>query len=214
MVSSGGRKRGALLMAMLVMAAVAAGCGYTGTTTPPAGEAPAKPDNEATPSGRGGPSVLKFLDLWNGIWAQVADPRDWPLGQIRLSNQVGKPEVVQFIAIWEQRWPRAYVSGRARKDDGGIFQIELRWDGKLGFDDKDLAERRPFFESLIGVVDQSLTREDREALLRELRLGPGDLPALRQVGKHVVVKNAIEYLVELHGSSEGTSVRLRATIRR
>ncbi|MDI6824783.1 MAG: hypothetical protein QME93_01375 [Bacillota bacterium] len=157
--------------------------------------------------------MLKFLDLWNGIWAQVADPRDWPLGQIRLSNQVGKPEVVQFIAIWEQRRPRAYVSGRARKDDGAIFQIELTWDGKLGFDDKDLAERRPFFESLIGVVDQSLTREDREALLRELRLGPGDLPALREVGKHVVVKNGIEYLVELHGSSEGTSVRLQATIR-
>lgn len=155
-------------------------------------------------------------------WADVAG-NDQAIKQLEVLLGLGgpdpAPETFSFYGKWAQGPDplEVRVRGAARKDTGEITRLSVFGVPRGSpFDKKKLDFLQPFYDVLVAVVDPTLTKKDRTAILDQLLLSPELESELEKAHREnqtlIVTKNGIEYKVKVWGSEEGGTVKLEAII--
>ncbi len=166
--------------------------------------------------------ILMFLDTWG----RVSGP-DYAFPYIRIEENPNVYDVdggLSFYCEWMGNRPgkpetvRAYAKGGVHnKASGKIYELSVYGQAVGPVTADKLLFLQPFFDALIGVLDPSLSPEDRADVLQTLKLRPADVEVLKEltgiggVAPRLTL-NGIEYSVTRWGSEEGGTVELQARV--
>jgi hypothetical protein len=160
--------------------------------------------------------VLMFLDTWG----RVSGP-DYAFPYIRIEENPNVYDVdggLSFYCEWIRFLPEktllAYAKGSAHKASGSVYELSVHGLAVGPVTEEKLLFLHPFFDALIGVLDPSLSPEDRAGVLQTLKLRPADVKELIGIGGDMprLTLNGVEYSVHHWGSEEGGTIELQARV--